>query len=145
MLPVMGFISDRVTYQKVMRYACLAIFLGAFLIPYFLHMQFFIMTIISLALIISAFNGPTPAFINNLFPPNIRYTGISVGFSLGTALFGSLCPLIFTFLTKYFESVFILTPCFLLISGIGFYSVSASLNVRAKLEKSSKRAAVNKV
>lgn len=133
MLPVMGLISDKITYQKVMRYACLSIFLGAFLIPYFLHMQFFIMAIISLILSISAFNGPTPAFINNLFPPNIRYTGISVGFSLGTALFGSLCPLVFTFLTKYFETVFILTPCFLLISGIGFYSISASLNVRAKL------------
>lgn len=133
-LPLMGFISDIITYQKVMKYACSAIFLGAFFIPYFLHMKFFIMAVVSLVLIISAFNGPTPAFINNLFPPEIRYTGVSVGFSLGTAFFGSLCHLIFTFLTKYFESIFVMTPCLLLVSAIGYYSISIGSNISTKLK-----------
>jgi len=122
-LPLMGFISDKISYYKVMKYACLAIFLGAFFIPYFLYTQLFVMAIVSLVLIISAFNGPTPAFINSLFPIDVRYTGVSIGFSLGTAFFGSLCPLIFTFLTKQFETIFIITPFLFLISIIGFYSI----------------------
>ncbi|MGY6653616.1 MFS transporter [Amycolatopsis sp. TRM77291] len=38
--------------------------------------------------------GPTAAYLAELFPPQIRYTGISVAYQLGTGVFGGLTPLI---------------------------------------------------
>jgi MFS family permease len=38
--------------------------------------------------------GPTAAFLVELFPPQIRYTGISVVYHLGTGVFGGFTPLI---------------------------------------------------
>ncbi|MDN6555154.1 MAG: MHS family MFS transporter [Acidipropionibacterium jensenii] len=38
--------------------------------------------------------GPTAAYLVDLFPPQIRYTGISVVYHLGTGVFGGFTPLI---------------------------------------------------
>lgn len=38
--------------------------------------------------------GPTAAYLVELFPPQIRYTGISVAYHVGTGVFGGFTPLI---------------------------------------------------
>ena len=38
--------------------------------------------------------GPTGAFLTELFPPQIRYTGLSVSYHIGTGVFGGFTPLI---------------------------------------------------
>lgn len=38
--------------------------------------------------------GPTAAFLVELFPPQIRYTGVSLSYHLGTGVFGGFTPLI---------------------------------------------------
>jgi MFS family permease len=43
--------------------------------------------------------GPTAAFLVELFPPQIRYTGLSVSYHLGTGVFGGFTPLIALSLT----------------------------------------------
>lgn len=38
--------------------------------------------------------GPTAAYLAELFPPQIRYTGISIAYHIGTGVFGGFTPLI---------------------------------------------------
>lgn len=38
--------------------------------------------------------GPTAAFLSELFPPKIRYTGLSLSYHVGTGVFGGFTPLI---------------------------------------------------
>lgn len=38
--------------------------------------------------------GPTAAFLSELFPPQIRYTGLSLAYHVGTGVFGGFTPLI---------------------------------------------------
>jgi MFS family permease len=38
--------------------------------------------------------GPTAAYLVELFPPQVRYTGISIAYHLGTGVFGGFTPLI---------------------------------------------------
>lgn len=123
-VPFMGYIADKFTYQRLMKYACYAGFCAAILVPYFMHQEFFVLAVLVLALIIGAFNGPSPALINSIFPIHVKYLATSVGFSLGTAIFGGSCPAIYSYLTKYYESTFILIPCLVVTSMVGLVSVS---------------------
>ncbi|MEU1301577.1 MFS transporter [Streptomyces shenzhenensis] len=43
--------------------------------------------------------APTAAYLTELFPPRIRYTGLSVSYHLGTGVFGGFMPLIALSLT----------------------------------------------
>ncbi len=38
--------------------------------------------------------GPTAAFLSELFPPQIRYTGLSLAYHIGTGVFGGFTPLV---------------------------------------------------
>lgn len=38
--------------------------------------------------------GPTAAFLVEIFPAQIRYTGVSLSYHLGTGVFGGFTPLI---------------------------------------------------
>ncbi len=44
----------------------------------------------------SAYSAPLPALLGELFPPNLRGVGMSVSYSLGVLVFGSLAPFINT-------------------------------------------------
>ena len=44
--------------------------------------------------------APTAAYLTELFPPRIRYTGLSVSYHLGTGVFGGFMPLIALSLTS---------------------------------------------
>lgn len=48
--------------------------------------------------------GPLAAFITELFPTNVRYSGISLGFQLAGIFGGGLAPLIATYLLKEFNT-----------------------------------------
>ncbi len=48
--------------------------------------------------------GPQAAFFAELFPPEVRYTGASLGYSLGTIVGGGLAPIVATWLLARFNS-----------------------------------------
>ena len=54
-----------------------------------------IMTIV-LVILRSAYSAPLPALLGELFPANLRGVGMSVSYSLGVLVFGSLAPFINT-------------------------------------------------
>lgn len=49
-----------------------------------------------LCILVSLFTGVTPAALSELFPPQVRATGMSVAYNLASAIFGGFAPAILT-------------------------------------------------
>ena len=102
--PLAGYLADRYTTIKVMRYATVAISILA--IPCFLCFNshhFFIIMLTQMVLSGAAamFSGPLNAFMMTLFPTKDRYSGIAFSYSMGMAFFGSTTPMVLTVLGRY--------------------------------------------
>jgi MFS transporter, MHS family, proline/betaine transporter len=54
-----------------------------------------------LTLLVSCYMGPFFAAIAELFPTRQRYTGLSVGYNIASALFGGTAPLVATLLIEW--------------------------------------------
>jgi MHS family proline/betaine transporter-like MFS transporter len=68
---------------------------------------------ILLTVLVASYMGPFFAAVADLFPTPQRYTGLSVGYNIGAALFGGTAPLIATLLIEWSGNV--LAPAFYLI------------------------------
>ena len=126
MIPVMGWLSDRIGYNIVMKWGALLVMSGIY--PLFLLLNagtsgtiFFVQ--IFLALFMSLFLAPSNAFMNGLFPTSTRYSGIAFGYCLGMAMMGGTMPVISTYLIAITHNV--MAPAYYLIfcGFIGFLSV----------------------
>ncbi len=103
-LPVMGALSDRIGRWPVMA-ACSALTaLTAYpalswLIanPSFGHM---VMIELWLSFLYGSYNGATIVALTEIIPAQVRTTGFSLAYSLATALFGGLTPLLSTWLIE---------------------------------------------
>lgn len=60
---------------------------------------------LTFAVLIAAYAGPMCATVVELFPPEGRYTGVSVAYNIALALFGGTAPLVATFLIDRTQSV----------------------------------------
>lgn len=101
--PVFGHLADKKGPKKIMSLGCFLIFVLVPLNFYLLQAQTFfsiLMAIGSAALLMSLFNGPTNAFLQDLFPAKVRYTGVALGYAIGAALLGGTQPLICTYLIE---------------------------------------------
>lgn len=95
--PLMGLISDKIGQQKLMLIGVLGQMLIA--LPFFLIYSAGNITAILFASLLlmffsQAFNAPSNAYLNTLFPTECRYTGVSFGITLGIACAGSTTPYI---------------------------------------------------
>ncbi len=102
---VAGIISDRFDARRTLIGACAAticvgLLLGPLLGSGSLLLAFLFL---SMALVCMGFlYGPLGAWLPELFPPRVRYTGASVAFNLGGILGGALTPMVAqTLATKY--------------------------------------------
>ncbi len=66
------------------------------------------------ALMLSCFSGTQHAFMQNLFPKEVRYTGVAFGYNLGTCLLGGSSPMVLTWLLTKTNDLYI--PVYYLIS-----------------------------
>lgn len=99
--PLFGFLSDKIGHVKTMYIGVLCVLLGSY--PYFLFLnsQIFSNLILSnllFGIFIAFFIGPANAFMNQLFPVQVKYTGIAFSYCVGSAIFGGTMPLISTYL-----------------------------------------------
>jgi MFS transporter, MHS family, proline/betaine transporter len=75
-------------------------------VPFFMYMAaaktFASVAIVSLTAgaLYGMLNGAAPAMLAELFPTNVRYTALSVGYSSGVMIFGGFAPFISTLLLK---------------------------------------------
>ncbi len=101
--PLIGHLADKIGEVKVMAASCFMILLLSPLMFALLqeHTVPSIFTaIVMAALMMSIFNAPTNSLLQRLFPTEVRYTGISLGFAIGLALFGGTQPLFCTYLIE---------------------------------------------
>ena len=105
---IFGALADRVGKHVV--YSCGAIAIGALAFPSFWLMGYagaehpmlvWLAIILPLSLAYPAVYGPQAALFSSLFPPRVRYTGISFCYQFSGIFASGLTPLIATYLLSY--------------------------------------------
>ncbi len=94
---VAGIWSDRTSPRKVLAFGCVGtVMVGGLLAPMLgAGSGLLVWGFLSLALLAMGFvYGPLGAFLPGLFPPRVRYTGISLSFNVGGILGGGLAPVL---------------------------------------------------
>ena len=102
--PVMGALSDKLGRKPIL----LASALGYVVLSYPLFVlltsmrssEGLMLTQAISAVLLAMYAGPLCAVLSELFPTKVRFTALSIGYSLAVALFGGLAPYISTFLIK---------------------------------------------
>ena len=125
-LPLFGLLSDYTTQKKLMIFSSLTSCFISF--PIFLlllspSVSKVIIGILLLSCLAASFLGPMHAYMLSIFPTNQRCRGISMGFSIGVAIFGGSAPLISTSLIKMTGLPYAPAFYFLFSSLIGLMAV----------------------
>lgn len=108
MVIVMGYFSDKIGKKKMMRIACISLFVFALPIMFLIgggdsFSEVFLGQIL-LCIIGPGLVAPIAGLFPELFPVNVRYSGVALSISIGGAVFGGTTPLIATFLTEFLNS-----------------------------------------
>ena len=104
LIPVMGAWSDRIGQPPLLIAGAAGIALLSY--PCFLWLTSqdlprMITAQIVLTILVACYMGPFFAAVAELFPTSLRYTGLSIGYNIGAALFGGTAPLIATVLIEW--------------------------------------------
>lgn len=108
LIPVMGALSDKVGRKKL--YVFGTVVMIAYMFPYFWMVNqgsvvlLFTATILGLGIIWAPITAVLGTFFSEIFAPEIRYTGVTLGYQIGAALAGGTAPLIAISLLSYYES-----------------------------------------
>ena len=94
-----GWLSDRLGQRKVIVTAAAVLAVYAF--PFFWLLELRNPGVVLIAIAVSytaagAVWGPTAALFNSLFPVRVRYSGVSMGYQIGSVLGGGFTPVIAT-------------------------------------------------
>lgn len=115
-VPVAGMLCDRIGRRKLLLFN--AAFVALISIPGFyllLGSQYVIVVLVLTIFTIASSleQGTTSVAVVENFPPTARYTGVSIGYNFGNAIFGGSAPLICEWLTH--KTHFLLAPAFYIV------------------------------
>jgi MHS family shikimate/dehydroshikimate transporter-like MFS transporter len=99
LLPVFGALSDRVGRKRVYLVGVVAMAILAFPLFWLLNTTTFVLILLGYLLMMVAFSavyGPQATFFAELFGTRVRYSGLSLGYQLGTLIGSALTPTIAT-------------------------------------------------
>jgi MHS family proline/betaine transporter-like MFS transporter len=141
--PIMGWLSDKIGPIQFMRYAAIALMIGAYplfaLINHLTSSGYIFSMQIGLSILGIAFSAPCCFALTSLFSPLERYTGVAVGHSIGSALLGGTTPLIALALVQILDdprAPFI----YLLFAGvIGYLGLMANRKLKGTLSSESNK------
>ncbi|MBB5431442.1 MFS transporter [Nocardiopsis composta] len=106
--PVVSWLGDRLGAARVITAGLLAVALLA--VPQFLAMGWgtaaVFLSLGAMRLVLAATYGPIAHVLAQMFPPRVRYTGVSISYQVAGALFGGLAPLACTALLAATGSVY---------------------------------------
>ncbi|HKU95884.1 MAG TPA: MFS transporter [Vineibacter sp.] len=129
--PVMGALSDRIGRKPVLLTSALAYLFVSY--PLFLLVAGtrdgigLMLTQSASAFFLAMYAGPLCAVLSELFPTRIRYTALSIGYSLAVTIFGGFAPFIATFLIR--ETASPVSPAFFVV-GSALISVVTLLLIK---------------
>lgn len=98
MMPVWGHVGDKIGAKKI--YLIGALLLALVAVPMFVLVETRSISLMAAAVILSfgiiypMMYGPQPSLYAAQFPPELRYSGVSLGVSLASAVAGGLAPII---------------------------------------------------
>lgn len=115
LIPLMGAWSDRIGQPPLLLAGAAGIALLSY--PCFLWLTSndlprMITAHVLLPLLVACYMGPFLAAVAELFPTPLRYTGLSLGYNIGAALFGGTTPLMTTLFIEWSGNI--LAPAFYL-------------------------------
>lgn len=128
-IPLAAALSDKVGRGKVFLWG--AVLFAAYAYPFFLINEaipgtgtLLITVIVGLGLIHPLMYGPMATLFAELFPPRVRYSGASLGYSVGAVFGGGFAPLIFTALLGLgWGAVASIPPYMIIVSVLTFVAV----------------------
>lgn len=95
--PVSAYISDKIGRKPVIVTASIALVLLIYPIFLALHSMDSTLAILSQLLfsaIVGAYMGPVPTLLVELFPTEVRFTGVAISYNLSAAIFGGTAPMV---------------------------------------------------
>lgn len=128
--PFVGTLADRVGCVKVMTTAAVTAMVLAW--PLFKILvaapSMLSLTIVQLILgiILAFYFGPLPALLAEMFPTNIRSTGMSVAYNIGVTVFGGFAPLILTWLLARTGSLLAPSYYYVLVAIVSLVGLTAA-------------------
>ena len=127
-IPLAAALSDRIGRRRVFLTGTVLFALYAY--PFFLVNEALpgtatlaVTTVVGLGLIHPLMYGPMATLFAELFPPQVRYSGASLGYQVGAILGGGFAPLILTSLLAAGSAVLTIPPYMILVSVLTFLAV----------------------
>lgn len=132
--PCIGWLATYIGTRKIMLFASGFYLLLAYPIYYLLQLNNTPLTIAVVLfsnIITVCYVAPAPAYICNLFPPAIRFSGVAVANNIAWVLFGGFIPFAATFLIHVTHNA--KSPCLLLIAAclVSFVTLCVANNKQA--------------
>jgi MHS family proline/betaine transporter-like MFS transporter len=97
--PVAAYISDKVGRKPVILVSCIALMIFTYPIFHIINTNSYYLAVLAQVLltVIVAFRmGAIPTILVELFPTNVRFTGVALSCNLSAAIFGGTVPMIGT-------------------------------------------------
>lgn len=114
--PLIGLLASHIGMKKVMLFAAGFSLISAY--PFYaliqMHNTFITAVIVLLANMITVcYVAPASAYVCNLFPPRVRFSGVAIASTIAWVLFGGFIPFTATFLIHVTQNA--ISPCLLII------------------------------
>lgn len=120
-MPVCGALSDR--FGRVQVYVFGVILLALVTVPYFFIAQwgvfgFILASVLAVGIAWSFVTGTLGTMMSELFSANVRYTGITLGYQIGAAIFSGTAPMIAIALTEKTDQHWWPIPIYILLLAV---------------------------
>ncbi|WP_255372739.1 MFS transporter [Corynebacterium sp. CNJ-954] len=134
---LMGRLSDRTGRQAMFMTG--TVLIALFSIPFFLLLDLrmnwalFVAVIIGLGVVWPPVTATLGTFTSEIFSTRVRYTGVTLGYQLGAAIFGGTAPLIATWMLSEFDDAWWPIAAYMIaLALLSFIAVACAGPVRKK-------------
>jgi len=141
LIPLMGRLSDKIGQKPLLVIGAAGLAVASYPLFTWLtsdHLPNILAAQVLLTVLMSCYLGPFFAVVVELFPTPLRYTGLSTGYNIASALFGGTAPLMATFLIDWSSNT--LAPS-LYLTLCAIISLSVVLTLRGDARRGPPRSA----